>query len=162
MVRRRFRLLTFNKASGQYLSLGSEWQDMHGAWHSRVVRSYGPTTPVTSAQAQGDLQELQRLASDPSDPIPFDTINDAGWAGFSQSVQNPLVALPFAPILIARDLAHLAAYVIAHASGDIKQKVVVTQPNMQPHEQERLVEWLSKYSSSDQSSILAYQWRFDP
>lgn len=161
-MRRRYRVLTFNKASGQYLSLGVEWQDTHGAWHTKVVRSYGSSTPTTISQVQGDLAELQRLASNPSDPIPLDTINDTVWAGFAQSIQNPLAALPFTPLLIARDLAHLASYVIAHTSGDVTQMATVTQPKMPAAEQVRFVQWLSGHSSNDQASILAYQWKFDP
>ncbi len=94
------------------------------------MRSYGADTAWSRAQAQADLEELQRLAGGEEAPIPVGTLNDAVWAGFQQTPQDPIAALPSLPLLAARDLIHLGGYVLAQASGDLEQKVLATQPEM--------------------------------
>jgi len=161
-MRRRYRLLTFQKGSGQYLSLVVEWQDVHGAWHSKTVNSYGLATQEAMAQAQADLQDLERLASDATAPVPIGTINDAIWAGFLSAAGNPLVGLTLGPLLAIRDLIHLGSYLISNTSGNLAQKVNVTQPNMPAPERAQFIQWLQQFSGGDQALILAYQWRFQP
>lgn len=161
-MRRRFRVMAFSKGSVQYLSLKVEWRDQHGAWHGKIVRSYGVVTPESRVQADADLGELQRLAPDPSAPIPIGTLSDSIWAGLHQALGDPAGTFPFVPLLAARDLAHLGAYIIAEATGDISQKVVATQPHMGEAERERFVQWLSGISGRDCASILAFRWKFDP
>ena len=160
-MRRRLRVLTFNKGANRYVSLVVEWQDEYGAWHSKVIRSYGLSTSLAQEQSQSDLEELERLASDPSTPIPTGTLGDAVWAGLRTAIHNPLL-LPFAPLFFPRDLVHLGAYVIAQGSGNLAQKVAVTQPGMPADEQGSFLSWLSTHSLQDQATILAYQWRYYP
>ena len=162
-MRRKFRLLKFRKSYGEYLSLVVEWQDAQGGWHSKVVRSYGaPLTPQVTAQAEADVQELQRLAGDEAAPIPIGTLSDAIWTGFQQTLANPLTSLPFLPLLVARDLAHLGGYVIAQASGDLDWKVGATQPELPASERAGFIAWLRSLSQEDQALALAYQWRMAP
>ena len=161
-MRRRFRVVTFKKGSVQYLGLRVEWQDDHGAWHGKTVRSYGVGTTESQFQADADLGELRRLAPNPSAPIPIGMLSDSIFAGLQQALDNPIEAFPFFPLLVARDLAHLGANVISQAIGDIPQKVLVTQPHMDDRERARFVGWLSKFSEDDRASILAFQWKFDP
>ena len=159
-MRRKYRLLSFKK--GPWLSLVTEWQDATGAWRSKVVRSYGADTASSRAQAQADLEELQRLAGAEDAPIPVGTLNDAIWSGFQQTLEDPVASIPSVPILALRDLIHLGGYVLAQASGDLEQKVLVTQPEMPARERRRLVTWLGKQSDEDRALALAYQWRMEP
>jgi hypothetical protein len=162
-MRRKFRLLRFRKSYGDYLSLVVEWQDAEGAWHSKVVRSYGaPLSSQVTAQAEADVQELQRLASDEAAPIPIGTLSDAIWTGFQQTLENPIASLLALPLLVARDLAHLGGYVIAQASGDLDWKVAATQPEMPASERSGFLAWLRSLSQEDQARALAYQWRMAP
>ena len=154
--------MAFNKGSVQYLSLKVEWQDRHGAWHGKIVRSYGIGTPESRGQADADLGELQRLAPDPSAPIPIGTLSDSIWSGLRQALGDPAGTFLFGPLLAARDLAHLGAYIIAEATGSISQKVGATQPHMGHAERQRFIQWLSRFSGQDCASILAFQWKFDP
>lgn len=160
-MRRRYRLLTFKK-SQSYLNLRVEWQNRQGSWVGTGVRSYGVDTPVTRAQANEDVQELQRLAGDDLDPLPTGTLSDAVWAGLATAIQDPASAFPFGPLLAARDLIHLGALVIAQGSGNLAQKVEVTQPGMPSSERASFMAWLASHSPSDQAAILAYQWRYRP
>jgi len=159
-MRRRYRILSFIKGDREYVSLVVEYQDGSGAWHSRVVKSYGNSTPEVLIQAQNDLEELERLASNENDPIPIGTVDEAIWASFYQSLENPLVALPLAPLGIVRDLSHLAASIISSASGDLIAQINVTQPSMEPRERQQFLHWLSRYSQENQRAILAYQWKY--
>ena len=161
-MRRRFRLLRFKKSTGDYLSLVVEWQDAQGTSRSKVVRSYGADTAWSSSQAQADLEELQRLAGGEEAPIPVGTLNDAVWAGFQQTLEDPIAALPSLPLLAARDLIHLGSYVLAQASGNLEQKVLATQPEMPARERRRLVTWLGALSEQDRGLALAYRWRMEP
>ena len=162
MVQRRFRVVAFNKGSVRYLSLRVEWRDGHGAWRGKTVRSYGVGTAESQVQADADRLELQRLAPDPSAPIPIGMLTDAVWAGLRQALGDPVAAFPFLPLLAARDLAHLGANVISQAIGDIPQQVSVTQPHMDDRERPRFIRWLSEFSEDDRASILSFQWKFDP
>ncbi len=162
-MRRKYRLLSFKKgAAGSYLSLVAEWQDATGAWRSKVVRSYGADTAASRAQAQADLEELQRIAGGENAPIPVGTLNDAIWSGFQQTLEDPITALPSLPLLAARDLIHLGGYVLAQASGDLQQKALATQPEMPAKERRRLVTWLGGLTEDDLALALAYQWRMEP
>jgi hypothetical protein len=162
-MRRNFRVLTFKRATGQYLSLVVEWQEGPSNWRSRVVRSYGaPVTAETRAQAEADRQELQRLAGDEKAPIPIGTLNDAVWAGLRETLANPMASLPALPFLAVRDLAHLGGYVLAQLSGGLEQKVAATQPQMPAEERDQVVAWLASLSPEDQALALAYQWRMQP
>ena len=162
-MRRKFRLLRFRKSYGEYLSLVVEWQDAQGAWRSKVVRSYGaPLTLQVTAQAEADVQELQRLAGDDAAPIPVGTLSDGIWTGFQKTLENPITSLPFLPLLVARDLAHLGGYVIAQASGDLHWKVAATQPELPAAERAEFVAWLRSLSPEEQALALAYQWRMAP
>jgi len=159
-LRRRYRLLSFKK--GPWLSLVAEWHDATGTGRSKVVRSYGADTAWSRAQAQADLAELQRLAGGEEAPIPVGTLNDAVWAGFQQTLEDPIAALPSLPLLAARDLIHLGGYVLAQASGDLEQKVLATQPEMPAQERRRLVTRLGALSEQDRGLALAYRWRMEP
>jgi len=160
-MRRRYRLLAFNKGDREYLSLVVEYQDGHGAWHSKVVKSYGQNTPGVLARAQADLDELERLASNPSDAIPVGTVDEVIWASFYRTLQNPLAELPLIPLGIARDLSHLAASVINSVSGNLQAQIKVTQPSMKPWERQEFLGWLEQQSQDDQRVILAYQWKYE-
>lgn len=160
-MRRRYRLLAFNKSGRQYLSLVVEYQDEHGAWHSRVIKSYGQNTPGVLTQAQTDLEELERLGAKESDPIPVGTVDEVIWASFYQTLQNPLAELPLIPLGIARDLSHLAASVINSVSGNLQAQIKVTQPSMKPWERQEFLGWLKQQSQDDQRVILAYQWKYE-
>ena len=159
-MRRRYRLLTFRKNDREYLSLVAEYQDDNGAWHSRVIKSYGVSISETLIQAQNNLEELGRLARSESDPIPIGTVDEVIWASFYQTLENPLKALPLLPLGIARDLSHLAASVISTASGDLAAQIKVTQPGMETWEKQQFLQWLSSHSPEEQRAILAYQWRY--
>ena len=159
-MRRRYRLLTFRKNDREYLSLVVEYQDEYGAWHSRVIKSYGVSTSETLIQAQNNLEELERLARSESDPIPIGTVDEVIWASFYQTLVNPLKALPLLPLGIARDLSHLAASVISTASGNLSTQIDVTQPTMEPRERQQFLQWLSSHSREEQGAILAYQWKY--
>ena len=159
-MRRRYRLLSFRKNNRIYLSLVVEYQDEHGAWHSRVIKSYGVSTPEKLIQAQNNLDELESLAENEDEPIPVGTIDEAIWADFYKTLKNPLKSLPVIPFGIVRDLSHLAASVISTASGDLAAQINVTQPSMEPWEKEQFFEWLSGHSREEQSAILAYQWKY--
>lgn len=160
-MRRRYRLLAFNKGQRQYLSMVVEYQDEHGAWHSRVVKSYGQNTPRVLDQAQADLDELERLAARETDPIPVGTVDEVIWASFYQTLRNPLAELPLIPLGIARDLSHLAASVINSVSGNLQAQIKVTQPSMEPWERQEFLGWLEQQSQDDQRVILAYQWKYE-
>ena len=159
-MRRRYRLLVFKKGEREYLSLVVEYQDGHGAWHSRVVKSYGQSTLRVLDQAQADLDELERLASIETDPIPVGTVDEVIWSSFYQTLQNPLPMLPFIPLGIARDLSHLASSVISSVSGNLQAQIDITQPSMQPWERQQFLGWLEPQSQDNQRAILAYQWRY--
>jgi hypothetical protein len=159
-MRRRYRLLTFRKNSRGYLSLIVEYQDGNSTWHSRVVKSYGISTPEMLIQAQNDLGELERLAINESDPVPIGTVNEVIWASFYQTLQNPLASLPLVPLGIARDLSHLAASIITSVSGDLEAQINVTQPTMEPWERQRFSSWLLSQLIEEQRAILAYQWKY--
>jgi hypothetical protein len=159
-MRRRYKVLVFSKSSGRYVSLVVEWQDEHRAWHSKTIKSYGPATQQAMTQAQADLQDLERLASDVAAPVPVDTINDAIWAGFISATNNPLVGLAFGPLLAVRDLIHLGSYLISNASVNLEQKVNITQPSMPASERVQFIQWLQQFSSEDQALILVYQWQY--
>jgi len=159
-MRRRYRILTFRKIGREYLSLVVEYQDEYGAWHSRVIKSYGISIPETLIQAQNDLDELERLARSESDPIPIGTVDEVIWASFYKTLRNPLMTLPSVPFGIARDLSHLAASIISTASGDLEAQINVTQPTMEPEEKQRFLQWLSSHSPKEQRVILAYQWKY--
>lgn len=160
-MRRRYRLLAFNKGRRQYLSLVVEYQDEHGAWHSRVVKSYGQNTPGVLDQAQADLDELERLAARETDPIPVGRVDEVIWASFYQTLQDPLASLPVIPLGIARDLSHLAASVINSVTGNLQAQINVTQPSMKPRERQQFLDWIEQKSPDDQRAILAYQWKYE-
>lgn len=159
-MRRRYRLLAFDKGRRQYLGLVVEYRDEYGAWHSRVVKSYGQNSPGVLTRAQTDLYELERLASSETDPIPVGTIDEVIWASFYQTLQDPLAMLPLIPLGIARDLSHLAGSVINSVSGNLQAQIKVTQPSMQPWERQQFLGWLEQQSQDDQRAILAYQWKY--
>jgi hypothetical protein len=159
-MRRRYRLLTFKKDQRQYLSLVVEYQDKYGAWHSKVIKSYGQSSPVALSQGQSDLNELERLASEATNPIPVGTIDEVIWANFYQTLRNPLEMWPFIPLGIARDLSHLAAAVISSISGNLQGQIDATQPSMEPSERQQFLGWLQQHSQDDQRIILAYQWKY--
>lgn len=161
-MRRRYRLLTFKKGGREYLSLVVEYQDEHGAWHSKVVKSYGQNVPAVLARAQADLEELGHFAGGDSDPVPTGTVDEVIWASFYQTVANPLAMLPFIPLGVARDLSHLVASVISSFTGDLEAQVDATQPTMGPWERNQFLSWLGRQSQDDQRAILAYQWRYHP
>ena len=161
-MRRRYKLLVFRKASGQYISLVVEWQDNNRAWHSRTVRSDGVTTQQARTQAQADLQELEQIAGDATAPIPVGTIGDAVWAGFVGGLNDPLLGLTLGPVLAVRDLTHLGSYLISMASENLERKVSVTQPDMPANERTQFTQWLRQHSNEDQALVLAYQWRYEP
>ena len=160
-MRRRYRLLAFKKGEREYLSLVVEYQDGHGAWHSRVVKSYGQNTPRVLDQAQADLDELERLAARETDPIPVGTVDEVIWASFYQTLQNPLAELPLIPLGIARDLSHLASSVISSVSGNLQAQIRVTQPSMKPRERQKFLGWLEQQPQDDQRAIFAYQWKYE-
>jgi len=160
-MRRRYRLLAFRKGEREYLSLVVEYQDEHGAWHSRVVKSYGQNTAAALNQAQTDLDELEHLAARESDPIPVGTVDEVIWASFYQTLQNPLGQLPLIPLGIARDLSHLAASVINSVSGNLQAQINVTQPSMRLRERQQFLDWLEQKSPNEQRAILAYQWKYE-
>jgi hypothetical protein len=153
-------MLTFRKNDREYLSLVVEYQDEYSAWHSRVIKSYGTSSPEALIQAQNDLDELVRLARSEGDPIPIGTVDGVIWASFYQTLQNPLVALPLVPFGIARDLSHLAASIISTALGNLEAQINVTQPTMEDSEKQRFLQWLSSHSPEEQRVILAYQWKY--
>jgi len=159
-MHRRYRILTFKKYAGEYLSLVVEYQDEHGAWHSRVVKSYGISTPQTLAQAQSNLEELERLGSSEDAPIPIGSVDEAIWANFYQTLRNPLKTLLVIPFGIVSDLSHLVASIISDASGDLAGQIDATQPTMEPREKQRFLQWLSSHSAEEQKGILAYQWKY--
>lgn len=159
-MRRRYRILTFRKNDRGYLSLVVEYQDAHGAWHSRVIKSYGISMSERLIQAQNNLEELEGLARSESDPIPIGTVDEVIWASFYQTLENPLKALPLLPLGIARDLSHLAASVISTASGDLAAQIKVTQPGMETWEKQQFLQWLSSHSPEEKRAILAYQWKY--
>ncbi len=159
-MRRRYRILTFKKYAGEYLSLVVEYQDEHGAWHSRTVKSYGISNPQKLGQAQNNLEELARLASSEDTPIPIGTVDEAIWANFYETLRNPLKTFPVIPFGIVRDLSHMAASIISAASGDLASQINATQPTMEPDERQGFLQWLSGHSLEEQRIILAYQWRF--
>lgn len=161
-MRRRYRILTFRKSGRVYVSLVVEYQDESGAWHSRVVKSYGNSTPEVLIQAQSDLEEIERLASSEDDPIPVGTVDEVIWSSFYQTLKTPLLSLPLLPFGIARDFSHLAASVISSASGDLTAQIIVTQPSMAPWERQQFFDWLAGRSPDDQRASLAYQWRYTP
>lgn len=160
-MRRRYRLLAFKKGEREYLSLVVEYQDEHGAWHSKVIKSYGQNTARVLDQAQADLDELERLAARETDPIPVGMVDQVIWASFYQTLRNPLAELPLIPLGIARDLSHLAASVINSVSGNLQAQINVTQPSMEPWERQQFLGWLEQQSQDDQRAILAYQWKYD-
>lgn len=137
-----------------------EYQDEHGAWHSRVVKSYGISSPQRLTQAQSNLEELERLASSEDTPIPIGTVDEAIWANFYETLRNPLKTLPVIPFGIVSDLSHVAASIISAASGDLAAQINVTQPTMEPDEKQWFLQWLSNHSSEEQREILAYQWKY--
>lgn len=156
--RRRFRLVSFKKPYGEYVSLLSEWKDEQGVWRSKSVRSYSPPlSPQVMAQARNDLDELRRLAGAETAPIPVGVLSEALWAGLRQMLApRPLPAIPLSA---ARDLAHIAGYVAAHMLGDLSGKVAATQPEMSAPERQIFMTWLEGLSEEDQACALAYQWR---
>jgi len=159
-VHRRYRLLIFRKYGREYLSLVVEYQDEHGAWHSKVIKSYGISSPQRIAQAQDNLGELERLASSEDTPIPVGTVDEAIWANFYSTLRNPLRTLPVIPLGIVSDLSHLAASIISSASGDLAAQINATQPTMGPDEKQLFLQWLSSHSQEEQKAILAYQWKY--
>jgi hypothetical protein len=159
-MRRRYRLLTFKKNSRGYLSLVVEYQDEYSTWHSRVIKSYGISTPEILIQAQNNLGELERFAITESAPIPIGTVNEVIWASFYQTLQNPLTNLPLVPLGVARDLGHLAASIITSVSGDLEAQIKVTQPTMEPWERQQFSNWLLSHLTEEQRAILAYQWKY--
>jgi len=159
-MRRRYRILTFKKYSREYLSLVVEYQDEHNAWHSRVVKSYGISTPQRLVQAQNNLEELEQLARGENDPIPVGTVDEVIWANFYETVRNPLKTLPVIPFGIVNDLSHLAASIISTALGDLAAQISVTQPTMEPDEKQWFLQWLYNHSPEEQKEILAYQWKY--
>jgi len=160
-MRRRYRLLAFKKGNRQYLSLVVEYQDEHGAWHSKAVKSYGHNSPRVLTRAEADLDELERLATRETDPIPVGTVDEVIWSSFYQTLQNPLASLPVIPLGIARDLSHLAALVIDSVTGNLQAQIKVTQPCMEPQERRQLLGWLEQQSQDDQRAMLAYQWKYE-
>lgn len=160
-MRRRYRLLAFTKGGRQYLSLVVEYQDEHSAWHSKVVKSYGQNTAPAFAQAQANIDELIRLASGDTDPIPIGTVDEVIWAGFYQALKNPLTSLPFIPFLVGQDLSHLAASVINSVLRNKQAQIEVTQPSMKPAERQQFLSWLEQKAQDDQWAILAYQWKYE-
>ena len=159
-MNRRYRLLIFKKYDREYLSLVVEYQDEHGAWHSKVVKSYGISSPQRLAQAQNNLEELERLTSGEDAPIPIGTVDEAIWANFYETMRNPLKTLPVIPFGIVSDLSHLAASIISTASGDLNAQIDVTQPTMESDEKQWFLQWLSSHSQEEQREILAYQWKY--
>lgn len=159
-MRRRYRILTFRKNDREYLSLVVEYQDEYSTWHSRVIKSYGTSSPETLIQAQNDLDELVQLARSEGDPIPIGTVDEVIWASFYQTLQDPLASLPIIPLGIARDLSHLAASVINSVTGNLQAQINVTQPTMEAGEKQRFLQWLSSHSPEEQRVILAYQWKY--
>ena len=160
-MRRRYRLLNFRKGGREYLSLVVEYQDEHGAWHSRVIKSYGQNTAVTLGLAQTSLDELVRLASEETDPIPIGTVDEVIWAGFYQALEKPLTSLPFIPFLAGHDLSHLAASVINSVLRNAQAQIEVTQPSMESSERQQFLNWLEQKAQNDQWAILAYQWKYE-
>ena len=158
-MRRRYRILTFRKYNRAYLSLVVEYQD-ESTWHSRVIKSYGISTPEMLIQAQNNLLELERLAQDESDPIPTGIVDEAIWASFYETLRHPLINLPLVPLGIARDLSHLAASIISTATGDLAAQINATQPTMEPDEKQWFLQWLSSHTPEEQREILAYQWKY--
>lgn len=159
-MRHRYRLLTFKKYGREYLSLVVEYQDEHGAWHSKVVKSYGTSTSQKLVQAQNNLEELERLASSEDTPIPVGTVDEAIWVNFYQTVRNPLKTLPVIPFGTVSDLSHLVASIISDVSGDLAAQINVTQPTMEHDEKQWFLQWLSGLSQEEQKAILAYQWKY--
>jgi hypothetical protein len=160
-MRRRYRLLIFKKNGREYPSLVVEYQDESGAWHSKVVKSYGLSSAQMLVQAQNNLEELERLASSEDNPIPVGTVDEAIWASFYATMKNPLKNLLVIPLGIVSDLSHLAASIIGSVSGNLAAQVDVTQPTMESNEKLQFLQWLSNHLAEEQKAILAYQWKYN-
>lgn len=155
---RRYRLVTYNEGGRQYIQLVLEYRDHQGVWHTKLVKSYGQITAYMQELANRDLAELQRLASQDTDPIPIGTVDQAVWAGFYRTLENPISELPIIPLEVLRDLGHLGAWIINTAVGSLPSKVSVTQPHMSVQEQAQFVTWLQQRPAMEQAIILAYRW----
>ncbi|MBA7712473.1 hypothetical protein ES703_121450 [subsurface metagenome] len=141
--------------------LGVEYQDEHGAWHSRVIKSYGQNTAVMLGLAQTSLDELVHLASEETDPIPIYTFDEMIWADFYKTLKEPLTSLPLIPFLADRDLSDLAASVIGSVVRNVQAQVEITQPSMEPSERQQFLSWLEQKAEDEQWAILAYQWKYE-
>ncbi len=155
---RRYRIVTYNKDSRQYIQLIMEYRDHQGIWHTKLVKSYGQFSPETQRSAQQDLTEIQQLAIQDNDPIPIGTVDQAIWAGFYRTLENPIGELPLIPLNALRDFAHLGAWIIDSVSGNLPQKVSHTQPHMSAEDQARFVAWLQQKPAAEHARILAYLW----
>ena len=135
-----------------------DYRDQQGLWHTKLVKSYGQVATHLQAQAQQDLAELQQLASADGDPVPVGTVDQAIWAGFYQTLQNPVKELPVIPLHVLRDFAHLGAWIIDSMTGNSPQKVSHTQRHMSTQEQAQFVAWLQQKPQAEHAKILAYLW----
>ena len=155
---RRYRVVTYSKGGHQYIQLVVEYRDHGGTWHTKLIKSYGQLTLDTRASAQQDLAELQQLASQDNDPVPIGTVDQAIWAGFYQTLENPLKELPVIPLHVLRDFAHLGAWIIDSVTSSLSQKVSHTQLHMSTQGQAQFVAWLRRKPEPEHAKILAYLW----
>lgn len=166
MPPRHYRLTQSSKGSSRYLQLVVQFPSPPGVWRTNAVRSYGQVSQEAEAQAQSDLEELQKYASDPGAPIPTGVVNDVIWQNFQRFSQTgPPSPLNPAGVLealqgTATDLAHLAGWIISDAVGDVATKVSITQPDMDETHKQRFIQWLGGFPSEVQRRLLAYRWRF--
>jgi len=166
MPNRHYRVVQYAKGGARYIQLIVQYPDPPGTWRTKAVRSYGQVTPEAESQAQSDLNELQRHASDSDAPVPTGVVDEVIWRNLQKMTQTGLPSL-FNPAGVieaiqgaASDLAHLLGWIVSDAVGDIVTKVEITQPDMNEADKRRFIQWIGGFTPEAQRSLLAYQWRF--
>ena len=165
-VHRHYKVVEYNKGAHRYLQLVVQFTDLQGVWRTRAVRSYGQVTEEAVAQAQSDLEELERYAGDPNAPIPVAPVNEAIWRNYCK-IQQAGLPSPLDPIGTLQalggaveDMAHVIGWVVSDAIGSIPVKVDITQPKMSAAQKQQFMQWLANFGREDQRKLLAYQWEY--
>ena len=165
-VYRHYKVVEYNKGARRYLQLVVQFTDLQGVWRTRAVRSYGQVTEEAVAQAQSDLEELERYAGDPNAPIPVAPVNEAIWRNYCK-IQRAGLPSPLDPIATLQalggaveDIAHVIGWVVSDAIGSIPVKVDITQPKMSAAQKQQFMQWLANFGREDQRKLLAYQWEY--
>lgn len=161
-------MIQYAKGGFRYIQLVVQYPDPPGTWHTSGIRSYGQVGSEAEAQAQSDLNELQKYASDANAPVPMGMVDEVVWRNFQRLSQTgpPSIFDPngVAEALrgAANDLAHFVGWAISDAVGDVVTKVNISQPDMNEADKQHFIQWLNGFPPDAQRRLLAYRWRFLP